>query len=1435
MNPRYPTTLLAVLALLGIASGEETFQKDLRPPADLSKDDTLYLVGYAHLDTQWRWSYQETIDRFIQNTLKDNFRLMDKYPNYVFNFSGSRRYEMMREYYPEEFEKLKGYVARGQWFPCGSSVDEGDSIVPSGESIIRHVLYGNRYFKREFGVASDEFMLPDCFGFPASLPTLLAHCGIKGFSTQKLTWGSANGIPFKVGVWQGPDGKGVVAALDPGSYSAILEEDIPNSESWKLRIENNGKRSGVYADYHYYGTGDRGGAPAETSVQRLERSLAAKGPVRVVSSKADAMFKALKPEQIAKLPTYQDELLLTNHSAGSITSQAMMKRWNRKNEMLADAAERASVAALWLGGAPYPAKKLYDAWDLFLGSQMHDMLPGTSIPKAYEYCWNDELLALNGFAAVASDAVGAVAASMDTAVKGVPLVVYNALSVERTDPVEATVTFPGMAPAAVEVTGPDGKQIDAQVQKREGNKATILFAAHVPPVGFATFDVREATGCKPASSGLKVSDAVLENERYKVSLNADGDLASIYDKLNARELLASPARFDFQYENPAEYPAWNMDWNDRQKPPRAHVAGPAKIRIVERGPVRVALEVERIAEGSKFVQQIRLASGGDSVEVVNNIDWRTQESSLKAAFPLTVSNPKASYDDKVGVLSRGNNEQKKFEVPQHQWFDLTDKSGQYGVAVLNESKFGSDKPNDSTMRLTLLYTPGTRAGYHDQSTQDFGMHRVSYAIAGHAGDWRKGGVVTQSNRFNQPLIAFQSASHPGALGRRFSLVKVSGDQIAITALKKAEEGDEVVVRLQEMSGNAGATRVSFAAPIVSAREINGQEQPVSGARVDGGELVAELTPFALKSFAVKLGAPAQKSTPPRSEAVALACNLDAVSEYKNTSDGDFDGQGRTYPAEQFPSTLTSEGITFKLASTAVGQANTLVCKGQTIELPAGTFNRVYLLAAAVDGDTRGTFTVGQTQHEQTVHDWGGYIGQWDNRIWKGTVGGQYRYNPTDIMAGLLPGFVKAANVAWSCSHRHGARMGNLFYEYCYLFKYGFDVPAGARTLTLPVNDRIRVFAVSVAATDHDQAVPAQPLYDNLEDHTLVAPRLTPAGGEFHDVTFASIDATYWQEGALHYTLDGSEPGAASPVYSKPIALQGRVTVKARVIFPDGKASAVGSAEYTVNDTTPPTVKTASAVLNQVTIDFSEPVTKASAMKLEHYRLEPGVAVRSARLDENGTRVSLELAEPIPVSAEESLTVSGIADCASPANLMKCQTVKVASSRRVYVLEKMVCDGKTGKTEKTGSLPVSPGDPWTINFFVRTDREPENRTVIAGFGRVQDRAGYGRYLCKFANGVHFWAASRDGETHTQFDVNRWQMVTATFQGTRLVIYKNAEKIGERELDGSTELRMDDPVVHIAPVDPWDKQRRFTGEIRSFTIWSDALQEASLRQLLKAMPQ
>src|SRR5262245_9933258 len=297
-------SLLFVAALSAMLSSAAFAQAapPQAPVVDLSKQPTLYVVGYSHLDTQWRWCYPTSIREYLVNTLHDNFALMDKYPHYIFNFSGSRRYQMMKEYYPEDYEKLKTYIARGQWFPCGSSVDENDANVPSAESLVRHVLYGNHYFRREFGIASDEYMLPDCFGFPAALPSVLAHCGIKGFSTQKLTWGSAVGIPFKVGVWEGPDGSSVIAALDPGSYAASIKEDLSVSESWLKRIDKTGEQSGAYTDYHYYGTGDRGGAPEESAIDWMEKSVAGTGTINVVSSTAEKMFLDITDAQREKLP-----------------------------------------------------------------------------------------------------------------------------------------------------------------------------------------------------------------------------------------------------------------------------------------------------------------------------------------------------------------------------------------------------------------------------------------------------------------------------------------------------------------------------------------------------------------------------------------------------------------------------------------------------------------------------------------------------------------------------------------------------------------------------------------------------------------------------------------------------------------------------------------------------------------------------------------------------------------------------------------------------------------------------------------------------------------------------------------------------------------------------------------------------------------------------
>ena len=1428
--------LLLAAAMLGTTNAARAQQaaKRVPHPTDLSQGNTLYLVGYAHLDTQWRWSYPQVIREFIPNTMHNNFRLFEKYPDYVFNFSGSRRYEMMKEYYPDDYLKVKQYVKAGNWFPCGSSVDEGDANVPSAESLVRHTLYGNHFFRREFGIASQEFMLPDCFGFPYALPTVLAHCGIQGFSTQKLTWGSAIGIPFPVGVWQGPDGKGVVAALDPGSYAAGFNEDLSQNTSWLARIQKTGTQFGSFVDYHYYGTGDRGGAPDEGAVSWMEKSIVGPGQIKVVSSKADEMVKTLTPDQIAKLPRYKGELLLTQHSAGSITSEAYMKRWNRKNELLADAAERASVAAQWLGGASYPTKRLYDAWDLVLGSQMHDMLPGTSLPIAYDYCWNDELLALNQFGAVTQDAVGSVAAAMNTQAKGVALVVYNPLAIAREDVAEATVTFPGAAPAQVQVYGPNGLPVPTQTLMRAGNTVKVLFLASVSSMGFAAFDARPLVSA-PGIGVLKIGKNSLENARFRVTLNADGDIASVYDKVNHKETLENPARLAFQYENPSQFPAWNMDWADAQKAPRGYVNGPAQMRIVEAGPVRVALEVTRTTDGSRFVQTIRLASGGagDRVEVANKIDWQTRQTALKASFPLTTSNPKATYDLQVGAIERGNNDPKKYEVPQHQWFDLTAVDGKYGVAVLNDSKFGSDKPDDSTVRLTLLYTPGVRGGYQDQATQDTGRHDILYALAPHVGDWRSANVPWTAKRLNQPLMTFQTPTHAGALGRTLSLASVSTPQVEISALKKAEDSGEVIIRLRELRGkSASGVQVKMAAPILSAREVNGQEAPLGPATVRNGVLMTDLGGFSLRAFALKLGRPSAHVAPVRSRPVALAYDVDAVSFTRAPADGAFDAAGRTLPGEALPATINSDGVVFQIGPTADGAKNALSCRGQTITLPAGQ-SRVYLLAASSDGDIPARFTVGGQTYPATVQDWGGFIGQWDNRLWQGDVP-ELSYDWHNEFGGLTPGYVKPAEVAWFSSHRHNPQSGNEFYAYSYLFKYGFAVPDGATSLTLPDDPRIRVFAVSVASGGHDAVVAARPLSDTLADHRAgsgpeTAPTISPSGGTFHDTTVVTIaHPLYWRVGALHYTLDGSAPTAASPVYTGPFTLEDVTTVRAAEIDGAGTTQ-IANASLDIHDTTPPQVASGQMLpdLPLAMVDFSKPVSKDTAEQAANYHFDGGFVVKSASLGLDGRTVTLELDHAATLTTSANLTVSGVKDVSPAGNLIIPQAVGLTSGGRVFASGPLLA--KTPQEFKIADLPVKARDPWTINLFCKVEHQPENQTIIAGFGRATDgQVGTGRYLSKFANGIHFWSANEDVETTTPLDLGRWQMLTATYDGQTLRVYKDAVKLAEQKVDLSDDLSQ----VEVMPKDPWEQERVLDGEVRDMTIWKQSLSPGQLQILLQA---
>jgi alpha-mannosidase len=1066
--------------------GASVIEAQPAKPLDLSKEKVLYEIGYSHLDTQWRWAYPQVISEFIPNTVHENIPLFEKYPDYIFNWTGANRYRFMKEYHPKDYEIVREWVAKGRWFPAGSSWEENDVNVPSSESLIRQVLFGHDFFKKEFGTESCEYMIPDCFGFPASLPSVLAHCGLRGFSTQKLTWGSAIGIPFNVGVWEGLDGQSVIAALNPGSYGSEIKENLSLSTNWNERLENDGKKSGVFADYAYFGVGDRGGAPTEGSVKWLEKSIHSDGPVRVVSARADQMFRDITDAEKAKLPVYKGDILLTQHSAGSISSEAYMKRWNRKNELLADAAERASVAAYVLGAAPYPREKLHHAWELVLGGQFHDMLPGTALPKAFEFAWNDEIIAMNCFAEALQDGVGGVARALDTRVNGVPLVVYNPLSIAREDVAEADVKLPG-GTSSVQVFDGDGKLVPTQLVSNEDGKCHFLFLAKVPSIGFAVYSVKGEGGGEPTDA-LKVTNRSLENQRYRVTLNDAGDIASVYDKVAQKELLSAPARLAFLTENPKEWPAWNMDWSDQSTAPRGYVDGAATFRIVENGPVRVAIEVTRQAENSVFVQTIRLAAGeaGDRVEIKNHIDWQSRACALKATFPLTVSNPEATYNWDVGKIERGNDDPKKYEVPSHQWFDLTDSDGSYGVSILNDTKYGSDKPSDDLLRLTLVYTPGVKNAhdYQEQQYQDWGRHDFIYGIYGHEGDWRKGGSDWQSARLGQPLLVFRTAAHAGKLGRSFSLLRLNSDDVAVRAVKMAEDRDQVVVRLQELNG-AGTKTMELTGPngIDHVSELNGVEDKLGEVPSQGGSLALDFKPYQLRTLGLNLGAPA-KLTPPISVPVKLPYNLDIFSFNDSKYDGGCDDQGATIPAEMINDTVISEGIKFQIGPTDNGKQNAVLCQGQTIALPHGKFNRIYLLAMAVNGDTEGAFKVDGRETQLPIQDWSGYIGQWDNRIFRGDIP-ELTYSVNNPLDRLDAGFIKRAPLAWFCSHRHQQDGSDQVYTYCYLFKYHLDVPAGAKTLTLPDNGRIRVVAVSVARDGNDATVATLPLYDDFTGRTAL--------------------------------------------------------------------------------------------------------------------------------------------------------------------------------------------------------------------------------------------------------------------------------------------------------------------------------------------------------------
>jgi alpha-mannosidase len=1005
----------------------------------------LYLIGVSHLDTQWRWSIRETIRRHLPKTLQENFRRLEEFPGWVVNFDGSFRYRLIEEYYPRDFEKLRRWVALGRWSIAGAWTDAADVNLPSPESLVRQALYGLEYFREKFARRPRDIFLPDCFGFGAALPTIAAHCGLDTFSSQKLSRGrAALLLPFALGRWRGIDGSEIVAALDPGGYGETIESDWSRDRATQERMARQVAASGLALAVRYFGVGDAGGAPGAGTLANLERARGGEGPVEVRAGSSAQWNEGLSKADRQRLPVHHGELLMRTHGTGCYTSQAAMKRWNRANERLAAAAEAAAVGARLLAAAPYPRQALRSAWERFLWHQFHDDLTGTSVAAAYRYSWNDELLSLNQFAELLRASVEAIAAELDTRSAGKALVVVNVTSIERRDLVEAEL---GGLPATERhfvAVGPRGEVVDCQIDRRPGGATRVLFPAALPGWSAAVYEILPASGGERQE--LEVSARVVATPELRVEIDRQGSLSRLADLRTGREFLAEPVRLQLLANRSERFPAWEIRYEDVSAAPRETVAGPARVEVVERGPWRAALAIRREAGGSQFHERVSLATVGAQrgPQVETTIDWRSRSRLLKLAITAAFAAPRARYDLGFGVIERGVNSADQYEVPAQTWAHLEAAEADAGLAVLCDSKHGWDRPRSEVLRLTLLHTPGVGRRFRHQGRQDLGRHALRWALHAHSGGWRDGDLAAIAGRWTQPLLAFSTPCHPGPLGKSAQWAQLSGQGVLATALKMAESAERVVIRARETLGTDTTATLRFAGRMGPVLEVNGAEETVGELPVRDDAVEIGLRPFQPRALAVEaspLGEAGGRSGVP----LDLPYDLRAASAQGELTD--FDGRGRSFPAELLPATLLWAGTVFRLGPREA--PNCLACAGQTLALPRGC-RRVELLLTALE-ETTAEFRLAGASLPLSLPAWTGTLGIWNRPI-------------------------QRCPVAWNATHRHGRR-GDEPYEFCYLFHASLAVAEEAGGLVLPRQPDVRLFAATAMVGDSHRVESASLLYD----------------------------------------------------------------------------------------------------------------------------------------------------------------------------------------------------------------------------------------------------------------------------------------------------------------------------------------------------------------------
>ncbi|MFN2490994.1 MAG: alpha-mannosidase [Actinomycetota bacterium] len=763
----------------------------------------LALTGHAHLDVAWLWPLEATRHKAV-HSFSTAAGLMDGYDDFIFNQSSAQLYSFVEEDDPALFARVLKRVAEGRWEPIGGMWVEPDMNMPCGESIVRQLLYGQRYFRDRFGSSHTVCWLPDCFGFTPALPQLLRGAGIDGFVTIKVNWSESNRFPYDLFWWEGLDGSRVLAHTfdNPDRGYCGVVGPVAFLETWaNYRGKHRHPESLLSVGY-----GDGGGGPTAEMIER-RRELA--GFPSVPRSEfvlvRDFFARAHSSVEGGDVPTWVGELYLEYHR-GTLTSQGRTKHLHRRAERALVSAEVIGAMDALAGGAVGPS--LEHLWHVVLRNEFHDVLPGSGVGEIH-----DE----------ATEELGQVVREADQVIE------------RGLDALAARVAADGAAPALMAVNPdlsarPLRVHLDSETLGAQAVRDGYVLSAsqQVPALGAVV-----VTEASPAA-GLTVSTELLENAFVKVVLNEDGTLASVYDKRASREVLAGCGNRMWVYvDKPRAWDAWDVDVDYTDSAEELAAATPAE--VVERGPHRAAVRVERRWRASRIVQEVRLWSNSPRIDFATRLDWHDRRHMLKARFPLAVRSTHALFETAFGVVQRPTFrnttwDTAQFEVPGHRFADLSEPG--YGVALLNDGRYGHHALGNE-LGLTLLRSP-----VYPDPRADEGRHELTYALCPHSGGWVEGGVLAEAEDLNRPLLArLARADSP----RSWTALELGGLPLGLGALKPAEDGGGLVLRAYEPQGARGTASLRPPAGWRLDSGVNVLEEPEGSPEVD-------FTPFRVRSW-----------------------------------------------------------------------------------------------------------------------------------------------------------------------------------------------------------------------------------------------------------------------------------------------------------------------------------------------------------------------------------------------------------------------------------------------------------------------------------------------------------------------------------------------------------------------------------------------------------